>query len=106
MIFKFLDLVLYYTWIWSNAKLKLGIGMKTIAERAAEFAQDYEFVEKDMDCRNCNACRKCKDYIRYVDIVTEQRENDIERAILWLRSRSEYPFSKLEDSFRTFMEEE
>lgn len=80
--------------------------MKTIAERAAEFAQNYEFVEKDMDCRNCNACRKCKDYIRYVDIVTEQRENDIERAILWLRSRSEYPFSKLEDSFRTFMKEE
>lgn len=80
--------------------------MKTLAERATEFAQDYEFVEKDMRCGNCNTCRKCKDYIRYVDIVTEQKTIDIERAILWLRSRSEYQFSKLEDSFRAFMEEE
>ena len=80
--------------------------MKTIAERATEFAQNYEFVEKDMECGNCATCRKCKDYIRFADIVTEQKTIDIERAILWLRSRSEYPFSKLEDSFRTFMEQE
>ena len=58
--------------------------MKTIAERATEFAQDYEFVEKDMCCGNCNTCRKCKDYRRYVDIVTEQREIDIEKACQWL----------------------
>ena len=80
--------------------------MKTIAERATEFAQDYEFVEKDMCCGNCATCGKCKDYRKFVDIVTEQKTIDIERAILWLRSRSEYPFSKLEDSFRTFMEQE
>lgn len=79
--------------------------MKTIAERATEFAQNYEFVEKDMECGNCATCSKCKDYRRFVDIVTEQKTIDIERAVLWLRSRSEYPFSKLEDSFRTFMEE-
>ena len=29
----------------------------------------------------------------------------IEKAILWLKVRSEYPFDKLQDSFRTFMEE-
>lgn len=30
----------------------------------------------------------------------------VEKAILWLQIRSEYPFSRLEDSFRTFMEEQ
>ena len=29
----------------------------------------------------------------------------IERAILWFQLRSEYPISRLEDNFRTFMEE-
>ena len=29
----------------------------------------------------------------------------IEKAILWFKARSEYPFSKLQDSFITFMEE-
>ena len=29
----------------------------------------------------------------------------IEKAILWLKARSEYPFNKLQDSFITFMEE-
>ena len=76
--------------------------MKTIAERATEFAMDAH----DFDCGNCATCGKCKDYRKFVDIVTEQKTIDIERAILWLRSRSEYQFSKLEDSFRTFMEEE
>lgn len=54
--------------------------MKTIEERAKEFAQNFEFVEKDMDCGNCNTCRKCRDYMKYVDIVTEQREIDIKKA--------------------------
>lgn len=59
--------------------------MKTIAERAKEFAQNYEFVEKDMDCGNCNTCGKCRGYRKYVDIVTEQREIDIENACKWLK---------------------
>ena len=29
----------------------------------------------------------------------------IERAILWFQLRSEYPISRLEDSFKNFMEE-
>ena len=28
----------------------------------------------------------------------------IEKAIIWLKARSEYPFNKLQDSFITFME--
>lgn len=82
--------------------MKRGIGMKTIAERATEFVLDAN----DFNCDNCATCGKCKDYRKFVDIVTEQKTIDIERAVLWFRSRSEYPFSKLEDSFRTFMEKE
>ena len=29
----------------------------------------------------------------------------IEKAIIWFQLRSEYPISRLEDSFRTFMKE-
>ena len=58
--------------------------MRTIAERAKEFAQNFEFVEKGMDCGNCNTCGKCRGYRKYVDIVTEQREIDIEKACKWL----------------------
>ena len=58
--------------------------MKTIAERAKEFAQNYEFKKKDMDYGNCNTCGKCRGYRKYVDIVTEQREIDIENACKWL----------------------
>ena len=58
--------------------------MGTIEERAKEFAQNFEIIGKDMDCGNCNTCRKSKDYRRYVDIVTEQREIDIEKACKWL----------------------
>lgn len=54
--------------------------MKTIEERAKEFAQDFEIISRGMDCRNCDTCRKCKNYERYVDIVTEQRAIDIEKA--------------------------
>ena len=61
--------------------------MRTIEERAKQFAQNFEIIEKDMDCGNCNTCRKCKDYRRYVDIVTEQREIDIEKACKWLKEQ-------------------
>ena len=54
--------------------------MKTIEERAKEFAQDFEIIPRNMDCGNCDTCRKCKNYERYVDIVTEQKNIDIENA--------------------------
>ena len=89
--------------------------MKTIAERAKEFAQNYEFVEKDMDCGNCNTCGKCRGYRKYVDIVTEQREIDIENACKWLKEQvyQEYGGGPLErlipdtmiEEFRKAMEE-
>ena len=66
--------------------------MGTIEKRAKEFAQNFEIIEKDMDCGNCNTCRKCKDYRRYVDIVTEQREIDIEKA--WSLAYSMYQVGK------------
>ena len=49
---------------------------KTIQERAKEFALDAH----DSDCGNCNTCGKCNEYRKYVDIVTEQRNIDIEKA--------------------------
>ena len=50
--------------------------MKTIEERAKEFASEaHDFV-----CGNCDACSKCKEYREYVDIVTEQKAIDIEKA--------------------------
>lgn len=45
--------------------------MKTIEERAKEFAQDFNLVSNDMDCGNCNTCSKCSRYRKFVDIVTE-----------------------------------
>ena len=86
--------------------------MKTIVERAKQFAQNFEIIEKDMDCGNCNTCRKCKDYRRYVDIVTEQREIDIEKACKWLeRANSALPpcykmFEVNIENFRKAMEEQ
>ena len=83
--------------------------MKTIAERATEFAQNYEFVEKGMDCGNCSTCSKCKDYRRFVDIVTEQRIIDTERA--WALAYSMYQAGKehltslTKDEFIKAMEE-
>ena len=50
--------------------------MKSIKERAKEFALDAH----DFDCGNCDTCGKCKEYRKYVDIVTEQRKIDIEKA--------------------------
>lgn len=49
---------------------------KTIQERAKEFALDAH----DFDCGDCDTCGKCKEYRKYVDIVTEQKAIDIERA--------------------------
>ena len=49
---------------------------KTIEGRAKEFALDTH----DSDCGNCDTCGKCKEYRKYVDIVTEQRKIDIEKA--------------------------
>ena len=57
-----------------------GIVMKSIEERAKEFAQNYEIIPKGDDCEDCDTCTKCKDYRRYVDIVTEQK--NIDDAIL------------------------
>ena len=50
--------------------------MITIEERAKEFALDAH----DFDCGNCDTCGKCKDYRKFVDIVTEQKAIDIEKA--------------------------
>ena len=57
--------------------------MKTIEERAKEFAQNFEIVPQGMDCEDCDTCTKCKDYRRFVDIVTEQKIIDIEKACKW-----------------------
>ena len=50
--------------------------MKSIEERAKEFALDAH----DSDCGNCDTCGKCKEYRKYVEIVTEQRKIDIDKA--------------------------
>ena len=57
--------------------------METIKERAEEFAQNFEIILKDVDCGGCDSCEKCKDYRRFVDIVTEQKTIDIEKACKW-----------------------
>ena len=61
--------------------------METIKERAEEFAQNFEIILKDVDCGGCDGCEKCKDYRRFVDIVTEQKIIDIEKACKWLKER-------------------
>ena len=58
---------------------------KTVQERAKEFALDAH----DFDCGNCDTCGKCKEYRKYVDIVTEQKKIDIEKACKWF---SDYLF--------------
>ena len=62
--------------------------MKTIEERAKEFAQSFELSTNDMCCTYCNICSKCKEYDKFVDIVTEQRDIDIEKA--WSLAYSMY----------------
>ena len=79
---------------------------KTIQERAKEFALDAH----DFDCGNCDTCGKCKDYRRFVDIITEQKAIDIEKAKTafgkacgWL---STYPwYNEVFEEFIKVMEE-
>lgn len=72
--------------------------MKPIEERAKEvgmlsqYKSDYPYDKRSVE-------------FGYIQGATERKKIDIENAILWLRTRSEYPFYKLEDSFRAFMEE-
>ena len=80
--------------------------MKTIEERAKEFALDAH----DFDCGNCDTCGKCKEYRKYVDIVTEQRKIDIEKAKTafskvcgWLSTYTWY--NEVVEEFRKAMEE-
>ena len=79
--------------------------MKTIELRATEFALDAH----DFDCGDCNTCSKCKDYRKYVDIATEQRKIDIDKA--WSLAYSMYQVGKdhlipmTKDEFIKAMEE-
>ena len=91
------------------------MGMKSIEERAKEFAQNFEIIPKGMDCEGCDTCTKCKDYRRYIDIVTEQKTIDIEKTCEWLkinwrkyvyRDRDDgILFGHWESDFRKAMEE-
>lgn len=79
---------------------------KTIEERAKEFALGAH----NFNCGNCDTCGKCKDYRRFVDIVTEQKAIDIEKAKTafgkacgWL---SYYPwYNEVFEEFRKAIEE-
>ena len=81
--------------------------MKTIEERAKEYALDAH----DFDCGDCDTCSKCKDYRKFVDIVTEQKAIDIEKAKIafnkacgWL---STYPwYNEVFEEFIKNMEEQ
>ena len=55
----------------------------------------------DFDCGNCDTCGKCKEYRKYVDIVTEQRKIDIEKACDWLKKELlKLSMRELKDNFR------
>ena len=85
----------------------------TIEERAKEYAMDAH----DFDCEGCDTCSKCRDYRMFVDIATEQKAIDIEKACEWLDNylmEIGYPDDWLRDSlniksgkerFRKAMEE-
>ena len=87
--------------------------MKTIEERAKEFAMDAH----DFDCEGCDTCSKCRDYRMFVDIATKQKAIDIDKACEWLDNylmEIGYPDDWLRDSlniksgkerFRKAMEE-
>ena len=103
--------------------------MKTIEERALDYAnelgidsntdyfdycqQDYiagateQKAIDDAELLNLRSSWEKEVQINHNDENTyEQGYHDaIEKAILWFQLRSEYPISRLEDSFRTFMEE-
>ena len=73
-----------------------GIVMKNIQERAKEYALDAH----DFDCGNCDTCGKCKEYRKYVDIVTEQRKIDIKRACDWLKKElQDLAMDEVKDNF-------
>ena len=74
--------------------------METIKERAKEFAQNFEIILKDVDCGGCDGCEKCKDYRRFVDIVTEQKAIDIDKACKWLKKElRKLAMDELKDDF-------
>ena len=124
MNLKILDLLLYYNWIFVK------FGMKTIEERARLAAyQIYEEIglsehsvdrvseiiaEKILEQKNIDDTKwlKIKSSWEREAQINHNDENNykqgfhdaIEKAILWLKARSEYPFNKLQDSFITFME--
>ena len=69
----------------------------TIEERAKEFAMNAH----DFDCEGCDTCSKCRDYRMFVDIATEQKAIDIEKACEWLDNylmEIGYPDDWLRDS--------
>ena len=63
-------------WLKELQALKANINYKEIEERAKEYALNAH----DFDCGDCDTCSKCKDYRKFVDIVTEQKAIDIEKA--------------------------
>ena len=66
--------------------------MATIRERAKEFAQSFVLNTNDMCCTYCDICPKCKEYDKFVDIVTEQGDIDIEKA--WSLAYSMYQIGR------------
>ena len=97
--------------------------MKTIEERAKEYAPDTFLSALERKAYIAGAQeQKAIDNAEWLKIksswereaqINHNDENNytqgyhdaIERAILWFQLRSEYPISRLEDSFRNFMEE-
>ena len=103
--------------------------MKTIEERALEYAnelgldsntdyfdycqQDYiagATEQKDIDGAELLNLRSSWEKEAQINRNSENNykqgyHDAIEKAILWFQLRSEYPISRLEDSFRKFMNE-
>ena len=82
--------------------------MKTIAERAREYAENEDLVQGTDGYEYC-----LRDYIKG---ATEQKAIDIEKACEWIKKNFEYYVDvevssyytyedKFVDDFRTFMEE-
>ena len=103
--------------------------MKTIEERAKEWACGYPMTpdgyltESDMRAVATNSyIQGATDEQKAIDdaeclnkalvgngssinLYNQGFHDAVERAMFYLKARSEYPFDKLQDSFRTFMEE-
>ena len=103
--------------------------MKTIEERALEYANElgidsntdyFDYCQQDYIAGATE--QKLIDDAELLNLrsslekeaqINHNNENNykkgyhdaIEKAIIWFQLRSEYPISRLEDSFRTFMEE-